>query len=508
MSSTAVQLGLVALLVLLNAAFAASEMALLSMGEARVARLAEKGRSGRALAQLTADPNRFLATIQVGITLAGFLASATAAVSLAEPLTGPLGFLGGAARPAAIVIVTLLLTYFTLVVGELAPKRVALQRGDRLALITARPLRAMFSLFRPVVWLLGRSTDLVVRLCGVDPSVARQEVTEEDLRDLVSSAQTLTDDQRELLEGALEVAERSLRQVVRPRREVLTVPGGTEAADALTLMAEEGRSRVPVVAHDLDNTIGIVHLRDLVGRSGPVAALSRPALALPETLDVLASLRQMRLRREQMALVIDEHGGVEGIVTLEDLLEEIVGEIYDETDRDLAEAIHLDGGGFEVVGGFPVHDLDELGVSLPAGDYATLAGLVMDRLGRVPAAGDSVSVDGWVLDVLAVDGHAVRRIRLRPEGGRSARPTGAVPTPGADQPSAPGGPPEPPPGGNGAADAPGGGPAAAGEAGQRGDAAKPDEREDPGDAAGAGVDGARNERRPHGDRPAPRTSRS
>ena len=414
MSGLVLQLGLVTLLVLLNALFAASEMALLSLGEARVTRLASRGRAGKALAHLTGDPNRFLATIQVGITLAGFLASATAAVSLAEPLTGPLGFLGGAARPVAIIVVTLVLTYFTLVVGELAPKRVALQRAEGLALLAARPLAAMFALFRPVVWLLGRSTDLVVRLCGVDPSKSRQEVTEEDLKDLLSSALTLTTDQRELLEGALEVAERSLRQVVRPRRDVLSIPSGMGAAEALAVLAEGRRSRAPVVRGDLDRTVGIVALRDLIGCDGPVDQVTRPALALPETLSVLAALRQMRIAREQMAIVIDEHGGVEGIVTLEDLLEEIVGEIYDESDRDLVSVTRADDGSYELPGGFPVHDLGDLGVELPAGEYATVAGLVMDRLGRVPEVGDRVVVDGWDIEVCTLQGRAVTVVRLTP----------------------------------------------------------------------------------------------
>ena len=413
MSGLAVQLGLVAVLILLNAVFAASEMALLSLGEARVARLAGRGRAGKALAHLTSDPNRFLATIQVGITLAGFLASATAAVSLAEPLTEPLSILGGAARPVAIIVVTLLLAYLTLVLGELAPKRIALQRSEKLALLTARPLAAMFAFFRPVVWLLGRSTDLVVRLFGVDPNKARQEVTEDDLRDMVSSAQTLSADQRDLLEGALEVAERSLRQVLRPRREVMTIPASMGGAEALEQMSSQGRSRAPVVEGDLDHTVGIVHLRDLVRQTGPVAALARPALALPESIGVLAALRQMRVAREHLALVVDEHGGVEGIVTLEDLLEEIVGEIYDETDRDLAEVVARPDGGFDLAGGFPVHDLVDLGIALPAGEYATVAGLVMERLGRVPALGDSLRLDGWEISVVEVQGRAVTRLQLR-----------------------------------------------------------------------------------------------
>ncbi|MFN0025571.1 MAG: hemolysin family protein [Acidimicrobiales bacterium] len=413
MSGIALQLGLVAVLILLNALFAASEMALLSLGEARVARLSSRGRAGRALEQLTRDPNRFLATIQVGITAAGFLASATAAVSLATPLTGPLAFLGGAARPVAIVLVTVILTFLTLVLGELAPKRIALQRAERLALLAARPIGAMFALFRPVVWLLGKSTDLVVRLFGVDPNKARQEVTEDDLRDLVSSAQTLSPDQRSLLEGALEVAERSLRQVLRPRREVVTIPASMDAEEALDLLSANGHSRAPVVEAGLDHTVGIVHLHDLLRQSGTAGELAHPALALPETLGVLAALREMRASREQLALVIDEHGGVEGIVTLEDLLEEIVGEIYDETDRDLAAVVTRPDGSMDLVGGFPVHDLVDLGVELPAGEYATVAGLVMERLGRVPALGDQVTLEGWDIEVTEVDGRAVTRLQLR-----------------------------------------------------------------------------------------------
>ena len=427
MSGIALQLGLVAILILLNAVFTASEMALLSLGEARVSRLADRGRAGRALAHLTRDPNRFLATVQVGITLAGFLASATAAVSLAEPVAAALTMFGGAARPVAIVLVTLMLTYLTLVVGELAPKRIALQRAEGLALLTARPLGAMFSLFKPVVWLLGRSTDLVVRLCGVDPKRARQDVTEEDLRDLLSSAPTLSEDHRELLEGALEVSDRTLRQILRPRREVLTIPVGLDVAEALQIMAAGQRSRCPVVEHDLDSTVGVVHLRDLVGRHGPVEEVARPALALPETSGVLESMRTMRQAREQLAIVIDEHGGVEGIVTLEDLLEEIVGEILVVTDRDLSEVVHRPDGGFELVGGFPVHDLIDLGVRLPPGDYATVAGLVMDRLGRVPVAGDRVRIDGWWVQVMAVEGRAVTRLVLTEAS--AGEPGGAPGTP-------------------------------------------------------------------------------
>jgi putative hemolysin len=414
MSGLALDVGLVVVLVAVNAFFSGSEMALLSLRETQLARLRSRGRAGAALARLTSDPNRFLATIQVGITLAGFLASATAAVSLAKPLEEPLSFLGGAARPAAIVVVTLVLTFLTLVIGELAPKRVALQRSERWALAASRPLGSMFAVFRPVVWLLGRTTDALVRLAGVDPTRDRQEVTEEELRDIVAELPNITEDQRQILAGAFEVAERTLRQVLRPRREVLALPHDMPAPEALGLMVDTGHSRAPVIEGDLDHTLGLVHIRDLFNEDRPVGEVHHPALALPETLGVLDALRRMRAERAQLALVIDEYGGVEGIVSLEDLLEEIVGEIYDETDRDLLTIVRHDDGSIDLPGGYPVHDLEDLDVELPETNVATLGGLVVAHLGRLPDVGDAVALDGWGATVLEIDGRAVARVRLSP----------------------------------------------------------------------------------------------
>ena len=191
---------------LLNAAFAGTEMALVSLREGQLQRLEQRSTTGALVALLARDPNRFLATIQIGITLAGFLASAAAAVSLAEPLEAPLGFLGGAARPVAIIIVTLLLAYFTLVLGELAPKRVAMQRAESWALVAARPLSIMSTVTRPVVWLLSRSTDVAVRLMGGDPNMQREEVTEAELREL-SATQTTSPPARLIIDGAFAIAD-------------------------------------------------------------------------------------------------------------------------------------------------------------------------------------------------------------------------------------------------------------------------------------------------------------
>ena len=404
---------LVALRIVLNAAFAGSELALVSLREGQLRGLEQRSERGRRVARLARDPNRFLATVQIGITLAGFLASATAAVSLAEPLVDPLGFLGGLAEPVAIVLVTLVLTFFTLVLGELAPKRVALQRAERWALVAAPPISRLAHLARPLVWLLGRSSDVVVRLFGADPSVQREEATEEEFRDLLATTRRFSSYQRRIIAGALDIAERPLQDVLVPRRDVVAIEAHTPAPDALEILRCSGHSRAPMFTNDLDDVSGIVHLRDLVGATGPVSELARSALALPESIDVLQALRQLQTKRESIAIVTNEFGGTEGIVTVEDLLEEIVGEIYDESDRDVRAVEREPDGSLLLPGSFPVHDLEDIDVQLPEGDYSTVAGLVLDRLGHLPDAGESVDVDGWRIAVVSVDGRAIERVRLR-----------------------------------------------------------------------------------------------
>jgi len=411
------QLALVALLVLLNAAFAGTELALVSLREGQLQRLQERSANGAVLARLAREPSRFLATTQIGITLAGFLASAAAAVSLAEPLEEPLSFLGGAAEPGAIIVVTLILAYVSLVFGELAPKRVAMQRAERWGLVAARPLAAMSTLTRPAVWLLARSTDIAVRLMGADPSRHREEVTEEELRAMVAAQPNFTAKQRLIIDGAFEISERTLREVLRPRRDVFVLDAEAPARLALAKLAESGHSRAPVGANaSLDDVIGVVHLRDLLGDSDrPARDVASDLCAFPESVSVLDALHELQRRRVQMAAVVDEHGSTSGIVTVEDLVEELVGEIYDETDRDIVAVRRAVDGSLVVPGGFPIHDLPDLGVQdVPEGAYATIAGLVLDRLGRLPdAPGERVTVGEWQLEVTAVDRRAITEVRLR-----------------------------------------------------------------------------------------------
>ena len=419
----AFDLALIAALILLNAAFSGTELAIVSLREGQLRRLErEGGERGRRVAELARDPTRFLATIQIGITLAGFLASATAAVSLAEPLVEPLGFLGAAARPAAIFLVTMVLTFFTLVLGELAPKRVAMQRAERWALIAARPVGVLAGLARPVIWLLARSTDLAVRLMGGDPRATGPPIPEEEVRELAGRI-AFSPLQRQIIDGAFEIAERTLRDVLVPRPEVLAFPVDTPARDARRQLRARGHSRAPVFHEDLDDADGVVHIRDLVDFEGQVGEVAGAVLVLPETLGALEALRQLQLNRQSMALVVSEYGGTEGIVTVEDLVEELVGEIYDEADPDVGGAERQPDGSFILPGSFPMHDLVDLGIDLPESEaYSTVAGLVLDQLGHLPKPGETVVVDGWRIEVLAVDRRAIRRVRLRPESPASGGP--------------------------------------------------------------------------------------
>jgi putative hemolysin len=421
MNDFGLQIGLVLILVITNALLAGSEIALVSLREAQIRKLEEGGRRQQVLARLARDPNRFLSTIQIGITLGGFLASATAAVSLARPFIGPLEPLfGELARPAAIVFVTLVLTYLTLVFGELAPKRLALQRAVGWGSFAAPLLAFLARLTQPLVWLLGKSTDFTVRILGGNPSAQREEIGEEELRDMVTTGGGFSRFQREILTGAFEIKERRLREISVPRPEIFSLAADLAVEKAIPQLLESGHSRAPVIGRDVDDVIGIVHLRDLIGATAAVGDLAREALTLPETLPVMNALRQLQHNRAQMAIVIDEHGGVDGLITIEDLLEELVGEIYDEFDRDVSGVERADDGSFVVPGGFPVHDLEDIGVDLPSGEYTTVAGLMLDRIGRVPEPHEAIEIHDYRVEALEVSQNAITRVRLRK---RSSKPS-------------------------------------------------------------------------------------
>ncbi len=417
MNDVWLQVGLVLVLVIFNALFAGSEIALVSLREGQIKKLEEGSRRQQVLARLARDPNRFLSTIQIGITLGGFLASATAAVSLARPLIEPVEPLfGELARPVAIVLVTLVLTYVTLVFGELAPKRLALQRAEGWGTLAAPLLALLAKLTKPVVWLLGKSTDFTVRIFGGNPSAHREEIGEEELRDMVTTGAGFSRFQRDILTGAFEIKERRLREISVPRPEIFSLAADMLVEDSIPKLLESGHSRAPVIGRDIDDVVGIVHLRELIGAEGKVGDHARDAITLPETLPVMNALREMQQNRAQMSIVIDEHGGVDGLVTIEDLLEELVGEIYDEFDRDVSGVERAEDGSLVVPGSFPVHDLEDIGVELPRGEYTTIAGLLLDQLGRVPEPNESLEINDYRLDAMEVNQNAITRVRIARTG--------------------------------------------------------------------------------------------
>jgi len=317
--------------------------------------------------------------------------------------------------------VTIVLAAVNIVVGELAPKRLAMQYAHSWALLVAVPLDKLAALTKPMVWLLGKATDILVRLLGGNPDAATEQLTHAELQELVAAHRGLTPEQREVIAGALEINERVLREILVPRRAVVMLPSTMPVREALTTLAGSGHSRAPVVgSQDLDSVIGVVHLRDLLGEQPVVADAARQALQLPDSLAVSEALRRFKADREQFAVVIDERGGVSGIVTLEDVLEEIVGEIHDETDRDILAVRTMPDGSLVVPGSFPVHDLPDLGVKIAdtsRGDYTTIAGLVLADLGRIPAAaGDRVYRENWTIEVTAVGRNVITEVRLTRRG--------------------------------------------------------------------------------------------
>jgi putative hemolysin len=401
MTAVWLQLGVIAVLIAVNALFAGAELALISLNRQQLERMEREGGTGAIAARLAEDPTKFLSTIQVGITFAGFLASAV--------------LIGGAGEAVAVILVTVVLAFLTLVLGELAPKRIAMQRAAGWASVSAWPLRALATVARPAVWLLSASTNVLVRVAGVDPEAGPRAMGADEIRDVIASTRALGADQRRMISGAFESSELTVRDVLVPRRAVVTIPADATVPEGIALLRAAGHTRAPVVEDDLDHALGTVHILDLVEVAGTVREHTRETMVFPEFVLVIDALRQMQRQRLQMALVSDEHGGIDGMVTVEDLVEEIVGEIFDEFDPKVAAVRREPDGSLVVRGEFPLHDLNELDVLLDVeGPYTTVGGLVMDRLGRVPEVGLSVVEGDWELEVTSMRGLAVRTVRLRP----------------------------------------------------------------------------------------------
>jgi putative hemolysin len=443
---------LVLLFVLIGGVFSGTEMAMVTLRASQVSQIEASGADGRRIGALVRNPNLFLSAVQVGVTLAGFFSSAYGASTIAPefvPVLESWGLQAGAASIVAVIGLTLLIAYLSLVFGELVPKRLAMQHPVAFTRVLAPGLNVLARIMRPVIWLLSVSTNGVLRLLGRDPHVGAQAVSADEVRELIVSQPGLRDDSRSILTDVFRAGDRRLVEVMRPRPDVESLPGRLPVAQAYRLSLDLSHSRFPVRGESIDDVLGFVHIRDLMsamarpgsggssGESGgaqdagpTLVDIMRPILPLPGSIPVLNALTTMRRENQQIALVLDEYGGTDGIVTMEDLVEELVGEIYGEYD-DKTEpedsALHS-GGALEIDGGLILDELMSMsGVELPEGPYETVAGFMLDRLGRVGREGDSVDVAGVRLTVLKTDAYRIVRIRIaRPAD--KAEATGASAT--------------------------------------------------------------------------------
>lgn len=433
-------IALIALFILIGGTFAAAEMALVTLRESQIRQLAAKGKRGRAIERLTSDPNRFLSAVQIGVTLSGFLSAAFGGATLASglaPVFKEWGIPASVADPLALVVITIVISYFSIVIGELSAKRLAMQRAEGFALALAPLVSGIASLARPIIWFLGVSTDTVVRVFGGDPKLSKDAVSDEELREMVSGSTTLGQEERSIVDEVFAAGQLSLREVMVPRTEVEFLPADMPIQLAYKEVRGAPHSRYPVTEGSVDKVIGFCHVRDLMDldareRGGQLSGIVRPVLNLPETVKLLRALSAMRAAKAHMAIVRDEYGGTSGIVTLEDLVEELIGDITDEYDVvDGTSPTRID----------PLARLDGLttieefaglsGYVIPEGPYDTVAGYVMARLGRLPTVGDEVDVElspcepaeedtavsTWVFRVEEMDGRRASWISARPVSG-------------------------------------------------------------------------------------------
>ena len=417
--STPLRIVIVFLLVLGNAIFVAAEYALVTARRSRLEERAERGgRGARTALRLMDDPVRFISTVQVGITVSAILLGA-----IGEPL------LSGLIEPPLSITVSFLiafaiLTYLSVVLGELVPKAVALQKAERLAIALAFPLDWLAKLTHPVVWALQVSANAVLRLLRVKPAPAGMiAYTREDIRHSVAAAEDVGEfheAEEEMLYKVFDFAAKEVSEVMVPRPEVVAISVDLPPEEALGAVVDSPYTRYPLYRGSLDEIVGVLHVRDLFAAMHDVGmaavrldSIARPAYVVPETKDLAALLADFRREKQHMAIVVDEYGAMEGIATLEDLLEEIVGEIEDEFDLPDTSIERVDERRIRIGGTYTIDDFnEEFGTELEQEDFHTMAGLVFGELGRAPEVGDSVTADGLRLTVLEIEGSRIMRIEV------------------------------------------------------------------------------------------------
>jgi putative hemolysin len=413
-------------LILLNAFFVAAEYGLVTARRSRIQELAQRGsRRAYQVLKIVGEPPRFIAAMQLGVTLTSLAIGAIGEPVLARVFDPVL------ATTLAVLLAFLIITFLHVVIGELVPKGIALSSPERIALAVSEPVRGFFVLMGPLIWVLQRSTEATLRLLGLQPPGAEGlAYSEAELKILVSESTErgeIETQEQEMLYKVFDFADKEVADVMVPRPEVVAISIDLPPEEALRAMIESPYTRYPVYSESLDNVVGVLHVRDLfvaMYQHGIAAVdlgeLLRPPFVVPETKDLAALLAEFRRTNQHMAIVTDEYGGMEGIVTLEDLLEEIVGEIEDEFDLPDESVEQVDDDTIRIDGTFPIDDFNErFGTDIPVEDYHTVAGFVFGQLGRAPEVGDDVSWNGLRFDVIEVEGSRIGKIAVtferRPE---------------------------------------------------------------------------------------------
>jgi len=422
-------LGLILLLILLNGFFVAAEIAFVTVRRTRLDELADEGdrRAARAL-RLLKDPGRFLAVIQVAITFLGALASAVAAVSIVELLATPLSgvsWIGERAGALALLLVTLLVSIVSIVLGELIPKGFALANPDRIALAASGPISLFAKIVSPLVALLVLLTKGISKPFGIDPT-RTPELSAAEIRLIVeqgSQQGVLEAEEEQMISAVMSLSDSKLHEVMVPRIDIVAIDQEATFDEAVEVVLKEGHSRTPLYRESVDHIVGILYAKDLlrlIAAGGPrprLRDIMRPALFVPESQSVDDLLHELQRRKVHMAVVLDEYGGTAGLVTIEDLLEEIVGEIQDEFDEEEPMKVEIGPGEVILDGRADIDDLTELvepALELEDDEeYDTLGGFVYHRIGRVPVVGDAVVIEPFVITVIKVSGRRVGKVRVR-----------------------------------------------------------------------------------------------
>ncbi|HHW45529.1 MAG TPA: HlyC/CorC family transporter [Clostridiales bacterium] len=431
-TSLLVKILILLFLILANAFFAMSEIAIISLNDSKIRRMAEEGnKKAIQILKLVENPSSFLSTIQTGVTFAGFLTSASAAGNFSEPLANRIAGLLNIQNPAtlalingiSLVIVTLIISFFSLVLGELVPKRMAMQKSEAISFRVVGLLLFVKAVMRPFIFLLTVSTNFVLRVFGYDPEVSHATVTEEEIRMLVDAGEekgVIEESQKEMINNIFEFDDIVAADVMTHRTDIVAVEINQSLNDVLEQAISEGYSRIPVYKEDLDEICGIIHVKDLLQYVGKnlvdckISDIMREPYFVPESKRCRDLFNEMTEKKLQMVIVLDEYGGTAGLVTIEDLLESIVGSIQDEYDDEQEEYQKLSDNVYTFEGTSDIEEIEQiLGVKLPEGEYDTIGGFIMSVIGRIPQPGEHpvIEANGYSFTVEEAAERRITRVR-------------------------------------------------------------------------------------------------